>query len=63
MWTFIRGEMYVSCDGGCQPLPLEGLIPTPGMMAEVDWDRTKAETELRETRRVDTPEGGSAGKR
>ncbi len=27
MWTFIRGEMYVSCVDGCVPLPLEGLVP------------------------------------
>ena len=26
-WTFIRGEMYVSCDEGCIPIPLEGLVP------------------------------------
>jgi len=29
-WTIIRGDMYVSCDGGCIPLPLEGLVPPPG---------------------------------
>ncbi len=28
-WTIIRGDMYVSCDGGCQPLPLDGLVPPP----------------------------------
>ncbi len=28
-WTIIRGDMYVSCDGGCVPLPLEGLVPPP----------------------------------
>ena len=26
-WTIIRGDMYVSCDGGCLPLDLEGLVP------------------------------------
>ena len=28
-WTIIRGDMYVSCDGGCLPLPLPGLVPPP----------------------------------
>ncbi len=29
VWTTIRGDVYVSCLGGCQPLPLEGLVPPP----------------------------------
>ena len=28
-WTVIAGEVYTSCDGGCLPLPLEGLVPPP----------------------------------
>ena len=26
-WTIIAGEVYVSCDEGCLPLDLEGLVP------------------------------------
>ena len=26
-WTIIAGQMYVSCNAGCQALPLEGLAP------------------------------------
>ena len=29
VWTTIRGEVYVSCDGGCSPLPGLGLDPPP----------------------------------
>ncbi len=29
MWTVIRGEMFVACELGCLPLPLEGLAPYP----------------------------------
>ena len=36
-WTFIRDELYVSCDGGCLPLSLEGLVPPP------DGDQDDAE--------------------
>ena len=28
-WTIIGGEMYVSCDGGCSPIPGLGLDPPP----------------------------------
>ncbi len=28
-WTIIRGDMYVSCDGGCLPLPFPDLVPPP----------------------------------
>ncbi len=28
-WTIIAGVVYTSCDGGCLPLPLEGLVPPP----------------------------------
>ncbi len=27
VWTIIAGEVYVACEGGCLPLPLEGLAP------------------------------------
>ena len=29
VWTVIRGEVYTSCDNGCLPLPMEGLVPPP----------------------------------
>jgi len=29
-WTIIRGEMYVACQAGCLPLPLDGLTPPSG---------------------------------
>ncbi len=53
VWTIVRGEMYVSCDGGCQPLPLEGLVPTPG--CEEVWAPVTDE----ERERFDT--GGGKG--
>ncbi len=28
-WTFIQGEMFVRCKRGCQPLPLDGMVPAP----------------------------------
>jgi len=32
VWTIIRGDMYVSCDGGCLPLPFAELVPPPDSM-------------------------------
>ncbi len=28
-WTIISGDVYVSCDLGCQPLPFGDLVPPP----------------------------------
>ncbi len=38
-WTVIAGVVYESCDSGCMPLPLEGLVPPqlPSPESEVDW--------------------------
>ncbi len=38
-WTIIRGEVYTSCDNGCQPLPLEGIVPPPGSDGGADLER------------------------
>jgi len=35
-WTIIAGEMYVSCDGGCSPIPGLGLDPPPDSPELVD---------------------------
>ncbi len=35
-WTIISGDVYVSCDGGCLPLDLEGVVPPPGSVCALD---------------------------
>ncbi len=56
VWTIIRNEMYVSCDGGCAPLPGLGLEPPP-MTASVD--RREPEVEPLERGGVRPLEGGA----
>jgi len=61
VWTFIRGEMYVSCEGGCIPLPLEGLSPPPD--SEELRPPPEGVSEVEHSLRVEgreTPEGGAA---
>ena len=41
-WTFHNGEMYVKCQSGCLPLPLEGfsLLDSDGLELTEDPDGT-----------------------
>ncbi len=62
-WTIIGGDMYVSCDGGCSPLPGLGLDPPPDSPELRRPERTpKMEHVGTILRRVGigTPEGGAA---
>jgi len=33
VWTFMRGELYVACRGGCLPLPFVGFVPLENGLA------------------------------
>ena len=58
-WTIIRGDMYVTCDGGC--LPLEGLGLTPPLDApELIRAEDKPKMELSDEEGVCPPEGADA---
>ena len=59
-WTVIRGEVYVSCDGGCMPLPLEGLVAPPDSPELVDPFARGDERELLRGQEVVPPEGSEA---
>ena len=39
-WTIIGGEVYTSCDGGCLPLPLPGLVPPPDSLELIPPEET-----------------------
>ncbi len=59
VWTVIGGEVYVSCEGGCLPLPLEGLAPLSG--GEIVVKATIAQIVERLTEwRVSAREGADA---
>ncbi len=59
-WTVIRGEVHVSCDGGCLPLPLEGLAPPPVSDSLVHISEVLREMELFEGGGVAPWEGADA---
>ena len=59
-WTFIAGEMYVRCVGGCLGLPLEAeVLPTDSDVA-LEAEYCSSHVELNEERRVEPYEGGDA---
>ncbi len=58
-WTIIAGEMYVSCDGGCLPLGLEGLAP-PSDSEELVRPEETPKMEPSEEEGVGPYEGGDA---
>jgi len=58
-WAIIRGDMYVSCKGGC--IPLEGLGITPPLDAkELIRPEETPKVELSEGEGVRPLEGGDA---
>ncbi len=51
-WCTIRGELYVRCTLGCQPLPLEDLAPPP------DSEELRVPSEYSEALKGTLREGG-----
>jgi len=47
-WTFITGEMFVRCQCGCLPLPLEGVVLLPPDSECVETEQTPNDGTLRE---------------
>ncbi len=37
-WTVVRGEMWVTCKGGCLPLPLAGEVLTAAAGSTIDQE-------------------------
>ena len=58
-WTTIRGEVYVSCDMGCLPLPMEGFAAAPPDGDGPEETPKVAEMEPEERERVAPCEGAA----
>ncbi len=60
VWTIMRGEVYVSCDSGCLPLPLEGLVPPTDSELPERLGEVRGRMELERGGGVMPLEGGDA---
>ncbi len=56
-WTLIRDEVYVACEEGCLPLPLDGLVP-PIDSEELEFPLQRLVVEPSPSFGVSPPEGG-----